>query len=114
MEAASLDVLPKRVSVLKMDTPAEKLLLVLQLCNTHQVIHPDVVKQVTVPEQVGFTPREREIFSLLVDPSYTQRDIAGLLHISESTMNTHATSINKKLRIPGGRLHLIQRYSTKP
>ena len=42
------------------------------------------------------TPREKEIFHLLVQ-NYSTRDIAKKLNISEKTVRNHISNVNQKL-----------------
>ncbi len=53
----------------------------------------------------GLTPREIEICTL-IRAGHSTGDIAGLLHLSEATVQTHRRSIRGKLGIKGGRGNL--------
>lgn len=46
------------------------------------------------------TPREREIFNLLVT-DYTTKEIAGRLEISEKTVRNHISNTIQKLGVSG-------------
>ena len=46
------------------------------------------------------TPREREIFQLLID-NYNTKDIATYLNISEKTVRTHISNVMQKLGVTG-------------
>ena len=56
----------------------------------------------------GLTPREKEIFYLLLE-GYTLKEIAKQLGIGYSTANTHQTAIYKKLHV-NSRPELIINY----
>ncbi len=53
----------------------------------------------------GLTPREIEICTL-IRAGHSTGDIAGLLHLSEATVQTHRRNIRRKLGIKGGRGNL--------
>ena len=44
------------------------------------------------------TPREREIFQLLID-NYNTKDIATYLNISEKTVRNHISNVMQKLGV---------------
>lgn len=46
------------------------------------------------------TPREREIFELLID-NYNTKDIAKKLRISEKTVRNHISNVMQKLGVNG-------------
>ena len=46
------------------------------------------------------TPREREIFQLLID-NYNTKDIATYLNISEKTVRHHISNVMQKLGVTG-------------
>ena len=46
------------------------------------------------------TPREREIFSLLIE-NHTTKEIANVLHISEKTVRNHISNVMQKLGTKG-------------
>jgi len=46
------------------------------------------------------TPREKEIFNLLID-NYSTRDIAKDLQISEKTVRNHISNVMQKLGVNG-------------
>ncbi|MBR1936195.1 MAG: helix-turn-helix transcriptional regulator [Bacilli bacterium] len=46
------------------------------------------------------TPREREIFQLLID-NYNTKDIATYLNISEKTVRNHISNVMQKLGVTG-------------
>ena len=46
------------------------------------------------------TPREREIFQLLID-NYNTKDIATYLSISEKTVRNHISNVMQKLGVTG-------------
>ncbi|MBQ9018746.1 MAG: helix-turn-helix transcriptional regulator [Bacilli bacterium] len=46
------------------------------------------------------TPREREIFILLID-NYNTKDIANKLRISEKTVRNHISNVMQKLGVNG-------------
>ena len=46
------------------------------------------------------TPREREIFELLID-NYNTKDIANKLRISEKTVRNHISNVMQKLGVNG-------------
>jgi len=46
------------------------------------------------------TPREKEIFSLLID-NYTTKEIAVQLRISEKTVRNHVSNVMQKLGVNG-------------
>lgn len=48
------------------------------------------------PDPEALSPREREVFGLLA-LGHTNREIAGLLHISIRTAEFHRASIQRKL-----------------
>lgn len=51
-----------------------------------------------IPLDVGLTPREKEVYCLLLDKC-TNKEIAAALFISETTVKTHVSNIFKKLGI---------------
>ncbi len=57
---------------------------------------------------LGLTARETEVFRLLLE-GYTLKETADLLGVKSSTVNTHTTSIYKKLNVTS-RAELIIRY----
>ena len=46
------------------------------------------------------TPREKEIFTLLID-NYNTKDIANKLNISEKTVRNHISNVMQKLGVNG-------------
>ena len=46
------------------------------------------------------TPREKEIFTLLID-NYNTKDIAKKLKISEKTVRNHISNVMQKLDVTG-------------
>ena len=46
------------------------------------------------------TPREKEIFNLLID-NYNTKDIANRLGISEKTVRNHISNVMQKLGVNG-------------
>ena len=46
------------------------------------------------------TPREREIFELLID-NYNTKDIAKKLRISEKTVRNHISNVMQKIGVNG-------------
>lgn len=46
------------------------------------------------------TPREKEIFTLLID-NYSTKDIAENLNISEKTVRNHISNVMQKLDVTG-------------
>ena len=46
------------------------------------------------------TPREKEIFNLLID-NYTTREISRKLNISEKTVRNHISNVMQKLGVNG-------------
>ncbi len=46
------------------------------------------------------TPREKEIFTLLID-NYSTKDIADELKISEKTVRNHISNVMQKLGVNG-------------
>ena len=46
------------------------------------------------------TPREKEIFQLLID-NYNTKDIASFLNISEKTVRNHISNTMQKLGVTG-------------
>lgn len=46
------------------------------------------------------TPREKEIFTLLID-NYNTKDIANELKISEKTVRNHISNVMQKLDVTG-------------
>ncbi|MCI8460096.1 MAG: response regulator transcription factor, partial [Bacilli bacterium] len=46
------------------------------------------------------TPREKEIFTLLID-NYNTKDIAKQLNISEKTVRNHISNVMQKLGVNG-------------
>lgn len=46
------------------------------------------------------TPREKEIFTLLID-NYNTKDIAAELKISEKTVRNHISNVMQKLGVNG-------------
>ena len=46
------------------------------------------------------TPREKEIFTLLID-NYSTKDIANHLGISEKTVRNHISNVMQKLGVKG-------------
>ena len=46
------------------------------------------------------TPREKEIFNLLID-NYNTKDIANKLGISEKTVRNHISNVMQKLGVKG-------------
>ena len=46
------------------------------------------------------TPREKEIFTLLID-NYNTKDIAKQLNISEKTLRNHISNVMQKLGVNG-------------
>ena len=46
------------------------------------------------------TPREKEIFTLLID-NYSTKDIAENLNISEKTVRNHISNVMQKLYVTG-------------
>ncbi len=46
------------------------------------------------------TPREKEIFTLLID-NYNTKDIAQTLGISEKTVRNHISNVMQKLGVSG-------------
>ena len=46
------------------------------------------------------TPREKEIFNLLID-NYNTKDIAKRLNISEKTVRNHISNVMQKLGVNG-------------
>ncbi len=46
------------------------------------------------------TPREKEIFTLLID-NYNTKDIAEKLNISEKTVRNHISNVMQKLGVNG-------------
>lgn len=57
---------------------------------------------------LGLTPRELDVFQLLLE-GYTLQETADRLGVKYSTANTHMTAIYKKLGV-GSRAELIIRY----
>lgn len=49
-----------------------------------------------IAEQAGLTPKEREVLNLLAK-RYTNREIAGELHVSPNTVKTHVRNVLKQL-----------------
>ena len=48
----------------------------------------------------NLTPREKEIFTLLID-NYNTKDIAKQLNISEKTVRNHISNVMQKLGVNG-------------
>ncbi len=46
------------------------------------------------------TPREKEIFNLLID-NYSTKDISNKLNISEKTVRNHISNVMQKLGVKG-------------
>ena len=46
------------------------------------------------------TPREKEIFNLLID-NYSTKDISEKLNISEKTVRNHISNVMQKLGVKG-------------
>ncbi len=46
------------------------------------------------------TPREKEIFNLLID-NYSTKDISDKLNISEKTVRNHISNVMQKLGVKG-------------
>ena len=46
------------------------------------------------------TPREKEIFNLLID-NYNTKEISSLLNISEKTVRNHISNVMQKLGVNG-------------
>ena len=46
------------------------------------------------------TPREKEIFNLLID-NYSTKDISDKLNISEKTVRNHISNVMQKLGVNG-------------
>lgn len=46
------------------------------------------------------TPREKEIFNLLID-NYSTKDISAKLNISEKTVRNHISNVMQKLGVKG-------------
>lgn len=46
------------------------------------------------------TPREKEIFTLLID-NYTTKEISKKLNISEKTVRNHISNVMQKLGVTG-------------
>ena len=46
------------------------------------------------------TPREKEIFNLLID-NYSTKDISKKLNISEKTVRNHISNVMQKLSVKG-------------
>ncbi|NCB62468.1 MAG: LuxR family transcriptional regulator [Clostridia bacterium] len=59
-------------------------------------------------QPLGLTPRERDVFRLLLE-GYTLQETADQLGVKYSTANTHMTAIYKKLGV-NTRAELIIRY----
>ena len=57
---------------------------------------------------LGLTPRETEVFRLLLE-GYTLQETADRLGVKYATVNTHMTAIYKKLGV-SSRAQLIIRY----
>ncbi len=52
------------------------------------------------PALTSLTPREREILTLIAK-GHSNREIARLLYVSESTVKNHISSVYKKVGIAG-------------
>lgn len=68
---------------------------------------PDSIKAEGA-QPLGLTPREMDVFRLLLD-GYTLQETANQLGVKYSTVNTHMTAIYKKLGVTS-RAELIIRY----
>lgn len=55
-------------------------------------------RQAATPAQLGLSPRELQILRLLCD-AFSNTEIAGSLHLSESTVKTHVSAIMTKLQV---------------
>ncbi|MGE5508995.1 MAG: helix-turn-helix domain-containing protein [Chitinophagales bacterium] len=53
-----------------------------------------------MPVLASLTPREREILTLIAQ-GHSNREIAKLLYVSESTVKNHISSIYKKVSVSG-------------
>jgi DNA-binding CsgD family transcriptional regulator len=69
------------------------------------------VEQIDAHDKLGLSPREKEIFTLLLK-NFTLRQIGLELHISYNTVNTHYNSIYRKLGI-SSRGELFMKYGGK-
>ncbi|GHT85889.1 hypothetical protein FACS18947_5190 [Bacteroidia bacterium] len=69
---------------------------------------PHIIPAENVPAVSKLTPREREVFTLLIEGAKL-KDIAEVLGVKFSTVNTHQKSIYKKLGV-NTRAECIIRY----
>lgn len=53
------------------------------------------------------TPREKEIFNLLID-NYSTKDISDKLNISEKTVRNHISNVMQKLGVKGRAAAVIE------
>lgn len=58
------------------------------------------------------TPREKEIFNLLID-NYSTRNIAQTLGISEKTVRNHISNVMQKLGVTGRASAVIELLKLK-
>lgn len=85
-------------------TVEDKILALTALLNGQHYIPPAIVEQIrpskkktfTKKSTVALTPRQQQIFFLIKERGATNKTIAKILHISESTVKLHVTGIFKK------------------
>jgi DNA-binding NarL/FixJ family response regulator len=70
----------------------------------------DTQPQVLDPELDRLSGREREVLRLIAR-GYTYRDIAGELHLSVKTVETHVSSVLRKLQLSNR--HQLTRWATE-
>jgi len=70
----------------------------------------DTQPQVLDPELDRLSAREREVLRLIAR-GYTYRDIAGELHLSVKTVETHVSSVLRKLQLSNR--HQLTRWATE-
>ena len=77
-------------------------------------LYAEAFKQIEQADKVnglGLTPREKEIFTLLMTEA-SFKEIASTLHLSGSTVNFHTKNLYRKLNIQG-RTELLVLYSNR-
>ena len=74
-------------------------------------LEKDISLSANLAQKELLTPREIEITELLLQ-GYTNKQIAGMLHISENTMKTHTRNIYSKLNVANKRELLQLAFSS--
>jgi len=67
------------------------------------------IEQIDAKERLGLSPREKEIFAVLLTTDIPRKNIADNLNISVSTVNFHVSSLYKKLGVQS-RIELLKKY----